>query len=311
MNNSISCARMISMIMIFLCHILQYYNNWFAWWLNVGVYSFIAISGLLYGEKEINDSASFLARRMKKILIPYWLYLPFAFSSIWLISGSLDIKNSVGMFFLTSTVTGLNHLWYMRYVMICYIITPLLCEFKKYVNNHLYSKMLSWIILCATLQIICSMGFPSFRMSVINTYIASFALSGILIQRQSKYGRLISLFLICLSLFFNVLKIVCICRHYTFPGYHLFSDYCHMTLGLAILDFCLVLFRNVKYNCLLNFSDKHSYSIYICHHLLILGPLSLMSLTQYAALNITLILIITLISAMILTQYSNWIIKHL
>ena len=290
--------------MIVSCHILQYSNNELAWWLNVGVYSFIAISGFLYGEKEISDSTTFLAKRIKKILIPYWLYLPFAFTLIWIVTGSLNIKQSIGMLLLTNTVNGLDHLWYIAYIMICYMITPYLCDFKKHVNKKTdIQKIMIWFVLCTILQTICFIGFPGFKMSVINTYIISFALSGIVFQKKFV--------VICLALVLNVLKIVYENQHILFPGFHYFSDYCHMALGIAILTICLVVFRNVKYNSFLSFSDKQSYSIYICHHIFILGPLSLMQLTQDIPLNITVILIITLASAILLTKFSNWIINQL
>lgn len=74
MNNkdySISIIRLISMIMIISCHILQGLNNNFAFWINTGVQLFFFVSGFLYGKKKISNIKEFYKKRMEKILFPY------------------------------------------------------------------------------------------------------------------------------------------------------------------------------------------------------------------------------------------------
>lgn len=56
---AISAVRLIAMVMIIACHILQYYKLELAWWLNVGVQIFLIISGFLSGIKTINDPIDF------------------------------------------------------------------------------------------------------------------------------------------------------------------------------------------------------------------------------------------------------------
>ena len=69
---------MLSMLMIISCHIMQYYDCELAWWFNVGVQIFLCISGFLYGQKNINNVTDFYNKRLKKILIPYYLvFIPF------------------------------------------------------------------------------------------------------------------------------------------------------------------------------------------------------------------------------------------
>lgn len=46
-----------------------------AWWFNVGVQIFLCVSGFLYGQKEIGDIVDFYKKRIKKILVPYYLVL--------------------------------------------------------------------------------------------------------------------------------------------------------------------------------------------------------------------------------------------
>lgn len=66
------------MLMIISCHIMQYYDLELAWWFNVGVQIFLCISGFLYGQKSIDNVTDFYNKRLKKILIPYYLvFIPF------------------------------------------------------------------------------------------------------------------------------------------------------------------------------------------------------------------------------------------
>lgn len=54
---SISMIRAMSMLSIIICHIMQYLNIELAWWFNVGVQVFLCISGYLYSDRKISDSA--------------------------------------------------------------------------------------------------------------------------------------------------------------------------------------------------------------------------------------------------------------
>lgn len=124
---SISFLRMTSMIFIVTCHFLQYYGNELAWWLNVGVQIFFFVSGFLYGHKEDVVSIDFIIKNFKKILIPYFcfllpvigLYAVFAKENLTL---SLVRKTLL----CASTIKGIGHLWFISYILFCYLITPYL-----------------------------------------------------------------------------------------------------------------------------------------------------------------------------------------
>lgn len=58
---------MIATIFIVACHFLQYYQNGLSQWLNVGVQIFFILSGVLYGNKELGEPASWLIRQYLKI----------------------------------------------------------------------------------------------------------------------------------------------------------------------------------------------------------------------------------------------------
>ena len=69
-NVAISYIRLISMLMIISCHILQGLNLRLAFWINVGVQIFFFVSGFLYGERVVLNIKDFYIKRTKKILLP-------------------------------------------------------------------------------------------------------------------------------------------------------------------------------------------------------------------------------------------------
>ena len=75
-----------------------------------------------------------------------------------------------------------------------------------------------------------------------------------------------------------------------------------VTLGIFIFLSLIMLFSKInleRITGLLEISDKYSYEMYLTHHLIILGPFSLMTITPYIGLNICFILIRTCIMAYI------------
>ena len=72
-DRSISFVRLVSFSLITSCHFLQYFDNWLAWWLNVGVQVFLFMSGYLYGKREITSDILFYKKQLRKILIPYYV----------------------------------------------------------------------------------------------------------------------------------------------------------------------------------------------------------------------------------------------
>ncbi|WP_368335686.1 acyltransferase family protein [Phocaeicola dorei] len=72
---SISCIRLVAMLLIISCHICQYYGNELAWWLNVGVQIFFVLSGFLYGNKRIDEPIEWIRKQFVKILPTYYLFI--------------------------------------------------------------------------------------------------------------------------------------------------------------------------------------------------------------------------------------------
>ncbi|WP_035904445.1 acyltransferase family protein, partial [Fusobacterium necrophorum] len=72
---AISTIRVLAMLGIILCHFLQVNNNILAWWFNIGVQIFLSMSGFLLSRKGKPEGYIFLKQRMKKILLPLYIFI--------------------------------------------------------------------------------------------------------------------------------------------------------------------------------------------------------------------------------------------
>ena len=97
--------------------------------------------------------------------------------------------------------------------------------------------------------------------------------------------------------------------------YRYFNIWIHWMLGLFLF---VLLFRILprlvkpekKYAAIMHL-DHISYEVYLTHHPLILGPLSMMFLTHYSWVNIVLMLIVVYLLSRLLHFISSFILKLL
>ena len=104
----------------------------------VGVQLFFVISGFLYGKREITDWKGFFVKRIKKVYVPFVVFLLFMFLVYWLlepnvINGEKSIVyllNLQGFDSINRLVGGgipyLSHLWFITILFCCLFITPVL-----------------------------------------------------------------------------------------------------------------------------------------------------------------------------------------
>lgn len=151
-KNAITIVRVLSMLMIITCHILQGYNQSSAFLFNVGVQIFFLLSGFLYGKIEITSIASFVKKRFVKVYIPFILVV-LCCVAIYIIFNitALSFRNIIPYVFniqglVGDEIEGLNHLWFLSVLMICYFITPIAQKILKYTS--IWFAVL-WIIVSA------------------------------------------------------------------------------------------------------------------------------------------------------------------
>ena len=309
-NAAVSYARLFAMIMIILCHYFQFYNMELAWWFNVGVQLFLIISGFLYGQKEIGDSIEFLNRRCKKILLPFYLYLIGVTMFLLLVErSSISVSNVLGAFSGVRPYKGTEHLWFIPYIMFCYLLTPLLCALKNKIEKQSSGKRLAIfvLIILGAEFLYRSYGFY-FRPSIIICYIVGYfyAIQVNTWETDKKGQAKTSMLIIGIALVLNIIRIyikyVC---YESLTGtlstiFDLFEQYSHIALGLAIFVICLGIFKSAKYNVLIKVSDKYAYYIYIVHHIIINSTYSILIWINSKIVGIALSMLIILFSGVIL-----------
>lgn len=308
-SSTISLIRLISLFLIITCHIMQWYKLELAWWFNVGVQVFLCISGYLYGQKDNGEVTSLFSRRFIKILIPYFIvFIPYGILQYLFAREVFSISIFLRGFFVNATLKGAGHLWFVHTILHCYVLTPLL---EAYRNRYVKSRK-SWIIFTLIAVEIVSLFFGAFdkfyNPAWISCYVIGYAL-GINEKQSWISNKVLALLFGVVAVIGNGTQIYCsYIAHKSFPGYQHFCDYNHVMLGVFLFLVMKFLFDRMtleRIEGFLSFTDKYSYEMYLVHHLIILGPFSLMSLTNVTALNIAIILVLTILLAWILKLLSD------
>lgn len=139
---SIALVRIVSCIMIFLCHYVQILGNpviaQMAQFFNVGVFVFFMISGYLLGQKRINKGklALWYKKRIIRIFVPLYIVVIFVLMALYLEGIHVSLK-AVMMYAFNlqafgANIWGVRQLWFLTIIMICYIVTPVLQHIREY-----------------------------------------------------------------------------------------------------------------------------------------------------------------------------------
>jgi len=132
--NAVSFTRVVSMIFIVLCHIIPYYDfipgsTSLSGIFNVGIDSFLIISGYLYGDKKIEKFSKWYLDRFMKICLPSSIFV-IIISIIFLVLGeNINILSTLvytfnlsgigacirGFNFYFIKIDAFEHLWFIFY----------------------------------------------------------------------------------------------------------------------------------------------------------------------------------------------------
>lgn len=298
---SISFTRCIAMLFIVLCHLLQYYNIELCWWFNVGVQIFFIISGWLYFNKEFNSIKSvikFYFKNAIKILVDYYIYISVLF--VIFIAINRVPEGMINLFNLSGTIPGLGHLWFIKYILICYLLVPF---FEKIIDFCSKKQMnyISAILIPVFIALICK------QFNIIGAWINCFYFGLLLHSLEDyKYYKYLTKSVYITAILLNSIQIylqyILKLDLINIKNGHYLCEYAHVFLGLLCFYFLKNLYVNYinknKLNKFLNATDKYSYDIYLTHHIFILGSYSLFNNSNNFYLNL-----ILLIAAIILSTY--------
>ena len=114
----------------------------------------VFVSGLSYSGRTINASwSSFYWPRIKRIIIPVYIFLTFYFILFYVLKLPLTwgmVANS----FLLATDGGIGFVWIMRVFLLVMVVTPFLIEVNNKFKGWFYYLLLAFIFLinCAIVK---------------------------------------------------------------------------------------------------------------------------------------------------------------
>ena len=203
-NHTVSFIRLLSMLMIISCHIFQYYDHVLAYVLNVGVQVFLVMSGYLYGTKEIDSVKSFYIKQFKKILVPYYVFLIFAICLYYFSAPQyLDYKKVVLSFLTVGNLDGLGHLWFIKYILLCYLLVPILVRIRDRINTlelkyFAYVCVLTMIVVEFILLPMPLLGGMSVNCFVFGFFFSNFDRCG---GRRTLFPKVFVVCAVCINIF--------------------------------------------------------------------------------------------------------------
>ena len=286
---ALSMIRVFAMTLIVSCHIAQCFDLQIAYLLNIGVQIFFFMSGFLYGRLDIPKSPfDFYKKRFVKVLLPYYIFLV-VIIAIYLVFQLYQFNAKQILFYLlnlqwfSTPIEGLNHLWFLTVLMVGYLLTPWVIKFHK--KYPLF--FIAAFLVCCVIEFMLVRKFYSFCAWVVLYF------SGMLFGLYYS-KRISNLVLLMSAIVLAVLLVLFKPDWLTQFEFRYHTIWLHWVLGLFLFVFFfrvlpLVINPNKKHPFIKHL-DSISYEVYLIHHPLILGPLSMMFLTPYVWLNILLLL---------------------
>ncbi len=301
---SLSCVRIIATVFIFTCHILQGYGNMWAFLFNVGVQIFFFLSGFLYGKKTTINTKEFYISRMQKVYIPFAIFIIIINIANFFAGYRIGFIQIIEYLFniqaFVTPIEGLNHLWFLSVLMICYAITPIVIKCIRK-NPYLF---FTFSIVLLFIHFVWIQ-----KMYSISLWVMIYIIGICYGKYESKWLKYTLLFvsfvILCIMLqSFSFNKLVN-------PDFSHYNGWFHVVLAvfLFILLYSLCNFGWLmnKLNKVIKKLDAYSYEVYLIHHVFILGPLSILFMTKYSVINIFLVILLTILFAVTL----QFIVIHL
>ncbi len=272
-----------AIIQVMLLHFFQMYNDHHNDFLSllgecfiratasVGVEFFIIMSGvgLYYSLSKNNSPGQFFKKRFSRVVIPYimWGSLIFIIYSLMKPKWNLPLDYLYHFFFGSLLFKGLLTFWYVPFVLITYLLAPLV--FKGISGKRPFLSLLCWLAGTFAVTALLKFFVPTIYG---NTYIAIHRFPmffvGMYFGRLAKENRPVTPLMyipMLIGLLIRLIKIIPFTRPYIsfMSRYYIVSAFSFFALFVLI-----VFFRLIK-ECFLTKSlrtvGKYSYELYITH----------------------------------------------
>ncbi|MGL6058319.1 MAG: acyltransferase family protein [Culicoidibacterales bacterium] len=318
-SQAITVIRVLAMMAIVGCHLLQGIGNELAFWFNSGVQVFLVMSGFLIANTAYTSDLNYLKRRFARIIWPYWLFLLIVLPLFATVT-PVTIKQ-VSIYFLGlqgfigPTISGLGHLWFISIILLCYLIGLVLNHLRPLIRmwseNQFYCYLFaSWVLI----ELVCYQQLGSSNAAWLATFVTGYCLA---FRYQFQIPKRLLLSGIPLVLITSGLRIVFV---YFVPITHLASNrffhhtyvpWSKMLLGVFLFLWLYVVLSKLLANKQklpdsIRFLEQHCYEIYLVHHVVILGPFTVLTLTAQIHVNLLIILTVILLGSAILRKLAIW-----
>ncbi|BCZ49011.1 hypothetical protein psyc5s11_50780 [Clostridium gelidum] len=307
------------------CHIMEQcgyitMGNYFS----VGVQIFLFISGWLYSTKKFESAdikIKFVVKNYCKILLDYYVYCSlFALPIYYILKPeTITVGSILRVLTCSGTIGGIHHLWYIPYLLFCYLITPALYDVGIGLEVKLWGEKsrkgyFTVLLLMALLVQILMYAFNSYFIAAwIFCYVAGYYFNSILEKLKSNnIVNVVTIIFFLTTILANILK-------YYFKYYlqinvigvrltlfTLLYNYAQAFLGISIIVIVYFALRHVEWKKhrgvmnVLEFTDKYSYDIYLTHMIYVKGVLSVIGITKSFGLNVFMAIFLSLVSGTIL-----------
>ena len=325
---SLSFVRFIAMCFIVLCHILQYYGNALAWWFNVGVQMFLFLSGYLYGAKKQKNLLLFYKRCLIKILTDYYLYLLLYFALFTPLlaricgESPVNMRSVLGLLTLTQTASGIHHLWYIPYILLCYLIVPFAYEGIQMIISRRFFYVYT-VVFLLLLELLVAKAVPPLNPAWIVCFLLGMVFRALELHQPALTRRFIS---ICCALCMIMNAIQIGAQYFSIPQVTgpwavlqaRWNDYAHVFLGITLFFAFRRAYHAIHSTRIhrwlspaLCWSDRYSYDVYLVHHVYILSYCSLLYWVKPTILALCATFVLTIITAIALGRLSALVRKAL
>ncbi len=308
-DNSLAYIRVISMLMILICHVANKLSiGAVAQLFQVGVQIFLLISGYLCAMKTPSSISKWLLSRTKRIFIPIWLFsIVIVLIFVWTnhevllnilpsFFGVYGIAHIV-TFLELPTVMGFEHLWYITPLIISYLFIIFVYRYKKLINNV--------VLFCGLTALQLILAIVKIRIDFIVIFFVGYILYSLL-EKSKKSILIVSNIG---AIIFTATRFI-MSRSENFSSGHIYLFYviplCYNFLAVAIFcDAKFVLEKikpwNIKWLDRINAHlDSVSYEVYIAHYIFIEGLLSVYAVIDSTALSTIAFLAASFVAAEIL-----------
>ena len=323
-SNITSVVRVVAMFLIVGCHLCNVYPEieFMGQILNVGVYVFFILSGFLYGQRDIKSAKRWLKARFVRILAPVYIFYIIMFLLLLLVGklGSLNLKSVLLQIFnlqgfvdcaeIGNVYTG--HLWYISFILLCYLITPILQRLRGNMSGKMALLVLIIISIIESI-VICNVKIQSFiaYVSGIIAYISAYFLGAYwnkLIEKK-RYALIFALMIFAMLIRLYVKKNSDMDVKYGIIYERVITQYTHIILAywifMTLYALCQIFKEIVKKTiAFVKFFDSISFEIYIVHQVLCIGTLSVMKLTNSVFVNMVIFTVLTVMTAFLLHKLS-------